>query len=142
MGTQPPPKERGTNPQISAHVYCDHAAGFIRISLGTEVGLSVGDIVLDGDPAPPPLKGHSPPIFGSCPLWPNGWMDQDATGHGGRPGPRRRCVRWEPSYPRKWAQHPLFSAAVYCGHGRLSQLLLSSCALLGLEMVADGDSNH
>jgi len=26
----------------------------------TEVGLSIGDIVLDGDPAPPPLKGHSP----------------------------------------------------------------------------------
>jgi len=31
----------------------------IRIPLGTEVGLSLGDIVLDGDPAPPPLKGHS-----------------------------------------------------------------------------------
>ena len=26
----------------------------------TEVGLSLGDIVLDGDPASPPLKGHSP----------------------------------------------------------------------------------
>jgi len=44
--------------------------------LGTEVGLDLGDIVLDGDPAPPPLKGHSlPPIFGKCPLWPSGWMD-------------------------------------------------------------------
>jgi len=31
----------------------------IRIPLGTEVGLSLGDIVLDGDKAPPPLKGHS-----------------------------------------------------------------------------------
>jgi len=28
--------------------------------LGSEVGLSLGDIVLDGDPAPPPLMGHSP----------------------------------------------------------------------------------
>jgi len=28
--------------------------------LGTEVGLGLRDIVLDGDPAPPPLKGHSP----------------------------------------------------------------------------------
>jgi len=26
-----------------------------------EVGLSFGDIVLDGDPADPTLKGHSPP---------------------------------------------------------------------------------
>jgi len=32
--------------------------------LGTEVGLGLRDIVLDGDPASPPLKGHSPPIFG------------------------------------------------------------------------------
>jgi len=28
--------------------------------LGTEVGLGLRDIVSDGDPAPPPLKGHSP----------------------------------------------------------------------------------
>jgi len=27
--------------------------------LGTEVGLSLGDIVLDRDPAPSPLMGHS-----------------------------------------------------------------------------------
>ena len=46
--------------------------------LGTELGLSLGDIVLDGDPALPP-KVHSPPIFGPYLLWPNGWMDQDVT---------------------------------------------------------------
>jgi len=28
--------------------------------LGTEVGLGLHDIALDGNPAPPPLKGHSP----------------------------------------------------------------------------------
>ena len=28
--------------------------------LDTEVGVSLRDIVLDGDPAPPLLKGHSP----------------------------------------------------------------------------------
>jgi len=39
-----------------------------------EVGLSLGHIVLDGDPAPSP-KGAEPPIFGQCLLWPNGWMD-------------------------------------------------------------------
>ena len=27
-------------------------------------------------------------------LWPNGWMDQDATWYRGRPRPRRHCVRW------------------------------------------------
>jgi len=48
----------------------------------TEVGLGPGHIVLDGDPAPPPpsKKGEgTPPIFGPCPLWPNSWMDEDAT---------------------------------------------------------------
>jgi len=30
------------------------------MALGKEVGLGLRNIVLDGDPAPPPLKGHSP----------------------------------------------------------------------------------
>jgi len=45
------------------------------MKLGTEVGLVPGDILLDGDLGPPPLKGHSPPIFRPCPLWLNGVMD-------------------------------------------------------------------
>jgi len=47
----------------------------------------------------PPKKGQSPPIFGPCLLWPNGWMDQDTTCYRGRPRPRPHCVRWEPSSP-------------------------------------------
>jgi len=54
-----PSPERGT-PQFSAHVYCGQTAVCIRITLGTEVGLNLGDIVLDGDAAPTPLMGHSP----------------------------------------------------------------------------------
>jgi len=38
-------------------------AGWIKMRLGTEVGLDPGDIVLDGDSAPPPLKGHSSSNF-------------------------------------------------------------------------------
>jgi len=30
------------------------------MKLGLQVGLGPGHIVLDGDPAPPPTKGHSP----------------------------------------------------------------------------------
>jgi len=33
-------------------VYCGLTAVCIRIPLGTEIGLSLGDIALDGDPAP------------------------------------------------------------------------------------------
>ena len=41
-------------------VYCAQTVGRIKMKLGTQVGLVPGHIVLGGDPAPPPLKGHSP----------------------------------------------------------------------------------
>jgi len=47
-------------------------------SLDTEVGLGSGDIVLDGEKAPP-IRGTAPASFGPCVLWPNGWMHQDTT---------------------------------------------------------------
>ena len=34
-------------------VYCGQTAGWIKVPLGTEVGFGPGDIVLDGEPAPP-----------------------------------------------------------------------------------------
>ena len=55
------------------------------MSLGMELGLGPDDFVLDGDPAPLPKRGAEPPIFGKCLLWPNGWMDEAGTWHGGRP---------------------------------------------------------
>jgi len=59
--------------------------------LGTELGLGQGDIMLDGDPAPPkkgtapnfrPMSivamkvAQHPPLFGSHLLWPNGRPSQ------------------------------------------------------------------
>ena len=38
-------------------------AAWIKMSLGTELGLGQCDFVLDGDPAPPPQKGAEPPKF-------------------------------------------------------------------------------
>ena len=125
---------------------------------------------------PPQKGGRAPsPIFGPSLLWPNCWMDQGGTWHGGGPWsrhialdgdtaplsqkgteplpilahvycgqtagwiktplgtevdrPRPLCIRRVPSYRRKRnsSPPPLFSAHAYCGHGRPSQLLLSSC---------------
>ena len=53
--------QMGHSPQFSTHFYCGQPAGWIKMPLGTEVGLGTGDIVLDGDPAPAILHGHSPP---------------------------------------------------------------------------------
>ena len=47
------PLAKGHSPPILAHVCCGQTAGWIKMPLGTEVGLGPGDIVLDGDPAPP-----------------------------------------------------------------------------------------
>jgi len=38
--------------ETTSLVYCGQTAGWIKMVLGMEVGLSPGDFVLDGDPAP------------------------------------------------------------------------------------------
>jgi len=95
-------------------VYCAQTVRWNKMKLGTDVGVGPGHIVLDGDPAPPPPKGHSPHFLVHV-CWPNGWMDQDATWYGGRPQSRRHCVTWGTQLPpKKWHRHH-FSAHVYCG---------------------------
>jgi len=80
--------------------------------------------------SPYAIRDHCPicPVCNVGVLWPNGWMDQDATWYGGRLRPRQHCVRWEPSSPRKVAQQPppRFQRTLLW-HGRPSQQLLSSC---------------
>jgi len=59
--SSPPPK--GNSPQFSANICHGQMAGWIKMPLRMEVGLRSGDIVLDGDPAPPPQKGGQTPNF-------------------------------------------------------------------------------
>jgi len=76
-------------------------------------------------------------------LWPNGWMHQDGTWHGGRPQPRRLCVRWGPSHlPIKRAEPPpQFSAHFYCGQtaGYIKMALGMEVGLCPCHIVLDGD---
>jgi len=61
--------------------------------LAMEVGRGAGDFVFDGDPATPEnraLPSHL--IFGPCLLWPNGWMDEDATWYTSRPRPMPHII--------------------------------------------------
>jgi len=106
----PSPKRGQSPPNFRGHVYCGQTAVWIKMPLGTEVCLGPDDIVLDGDPAPLPKRRQSPyPIFCSCLLWPNRWMDQVATWHGGGPWSRPHCARWGPSsLPQKVAEPPIF----------------------------------
>jgi len=47
-------------------VYCGQTVGWIKMPLGREVDLGPGNIVLDGDPARSPKKGHSSPLHFSA----------------------------------------------------------------------------
>jgi len=59
------------------------------------------NILLDGDPAPPPKwRDTALPVFSLCLLWPNVWMDQDASWY------RPHCIRWGRSFHPKAAQQP------------------------------------
>ena len=109
-------------------------AGWIKISIGMEVGFDPGDFVLDGDPAPPQKKAQPPPAHNFRPMsivakWLDGSRCQNW--YGGRPRPMPHCVRRGPSSARRkrGTAAPLFSAHVYCGYGRQSQRLPSSCVI-------------
>ena len=135
-GHPAPVPEKGAEPtplKFSAHVYCGQTAGWIKVALGTEVGLSPGDFVLDGDPAPLqkgggpsplPTKGAEPPLQFSanfycaqtagCITMPLGVEVGLSPGDfvfDGDPAPsRKRGIFKKGTQPP-----PQFSAHVYCG---------------------------
>jgi len=47
--------ELPNRPQFLVPVCCGQMAGWIKMPLGREVGLSPSNILLDGDPPAPPL---------------------------------------------------------------------------------------
>jgi len=100
----PSPPAEPPVPQFSAHFYCGQTAGCIKMSLGTDVGLSPGDFLLDGQPVLPHQKGGGAPQFSA-----NVYCGQTAgwilgTKAGLSPGD---CVRCGPSPPQ-------FSVHGYC----------------------------
>jgi len=81
-----------------------------------EVGFSLGDIVLDGDQVPPPLKGHSPPNFLAhvhCGQT-AGWTKMPVGMEVGL-GPGDFVLDGDPTPPKRGTAPPQFSAHVYCG---------------------------
>jgi len=74
-GPSPLPQKGRSPTQFSAHVYCGQTAAWIKMPLGTDVGLGLRDIVFDVDPATLRKKAHPPlPNF-----WPMSivakWLD-------------------------------------------------------------------
>jgi len=125
MGTPLPlPPKTGGAPKFSAHVYCGQMAAWIKMPLGTEGGIVLDEICVRWrSNSPFPKRGRSPlPIFVPCLLWPNGWMHQDTTWYGGRPQPRRLCVRWGPSpSPPKGVEPLIFGLRLVWPNGFINQ---------------------
>jgi len=65
-------------------------------------------------------RGHSPPIFSPCLLWPNGWMDQGATWYDGLPRPDNIVLDVDPAPPPR-AQPLNFGPCLLCPNGWMDQ---------------------
>ena len=79
----PPTRKGDSSPHFSAYVCCGQTAGWIKMPLGTEVGLGPGHIVLDGDLSPPKRAPENFRLMSvvakrldGCLLWPNGRLSQ------------------------------------------------------------------
>ena len=125
MGTQLPlPKKGGTAPpQFSAHIYCGQTAGCIRIPLGTEVGLILGNIVFDGDPVPHHLKGHSPQFSAHVRCGQTAGVTMMSLGMEVGLGPGDFVLDGDPAPPQKGgrAPSPIFSPFLLWTNGWMHQ---------------------
>jgi len=86
-------------------------AGWIKMSLGMEVGLSPGDFVLDGDAATPPKKGAEPSPQLSAHVYCGqtaGWIKMALVTEVGL-GPGHIVLDGDPApLPKKGAEPPIF----------------------------------
>jgi len=76
-------------------------------------------------------------------LWPNGWIDQGKTYHGGRPWPRPHCVRWGPSsLPKRGTAAPAFGPCLLWPNSWIDQDVTWYEGMLRPKprCVIDGDS--
>jgi len=111
-------------------VYCGQTVGWIRMPLGVEVGLSTGDIVLDGSPASPERGSATSPRF-SANVYCNQtarWIKMPLGAEVGL-GPGLIVLDGDRAPPKE-AQQPtplIFGTCLLWPNGRLSQQLLSSC---------------
>ena len=88
-------------------------------------------------------RSSSPKFVGPSLLWPNSWIDQDATWQEGRPQPRRLCIRWGTSpLPTTGVEPPpQFSAHIYCDQmaGWIKMPLGTMVGFDPSAIVLDGD---
>jgi len=92
---------------------------------------------------PPKKKGRSPFTFGPCLLWPNCWMDEDATLYGGRPrrlGPDHIALDGDPAPTQyRGTAHPIFGPYICCGETAVRIKMTLGIGLGPGHIVLDGN---
>jgi len=88
-------------------VYCGHTVGWIKMPLGTEVGLGPSHIVLDEDPAPPKAAQHPSPQFSAhvCCGETAGWINMPLVAKVGL-DPGHIALDGDPAPPKKGHSPP------------------------------------
>jgi len=127
--TSPPLKGHRTEPQFSSNVRCGQTTGWTKMALGVEVDLGLGDFVLDWDPVTPRTEGAPTTSQFLVHVYCGetaGWM-KTPLGTEVDLGPGHIILHEVPALRERGTAAPIFLARVYCGHGRPSHLLLSSC---------------
>ena len=122
---------RGRSHQFSAHICCSQVAGWIKMPVGREIGLSLNDIVLGGDQLPSPKRGRSPEF--SAHVYCGQMAGRIQMPLGTEVG-LSHCVRWGPSSPLpkgggahgdlplpKGAQPPFFGQYLLWPNGWMDQ---------------------
>ena len=107
--------------------------------LGTEVGLCLRNIVLDRDPAPSPLKGHSPQFSANIHCGQAaGWTKMPLGIELGLGPGDFVLVRWGPRSPLpQRGTDPQFSAHICCG--QMAAWIKMSIGIDLGDFVLDGD---
>jgi len=121
------------SPQFLDHVCSGQMAGWLKMPLGREAGISPGDVVLDGDPAPLPKTGHSTLHFSAhvCCGQMARWIKMPLGTKLGL-GPGHSMLDGDPTPPKKGTGPLIFGPCLFWPNGRpsyqQSQLLLSTCS--------------
>jgi len=99
---------------IGVH-YCGQTVGWIKMKLGTQVGLGPGHTVLDGDPAPLPQKGAEPYNFRPMSIVAStaGWIKMPP-GMEVCLGPGHIVLDGDPAPPPPKGHSPQFPAHICC----------------------------
>ena len=136
-GESAPLPQKGAEPPIFGPFYCRQTAGCIKMPFGMEVGLSPGDFVFVGDQASPRTEGTPTPTQFLADVYCGqtaGWM-KTPLGTEVDLSPCHIVLDGVPGLHERGRTAPIISAHVYCGHGRPSQLLLSSCSFSPVDTI-------